>query len=190
MLLWFKDLMNVTEEVTIHRPNVSTLLSSAFIRGDLNAATRGPFIRSLISCLFSDEVYHLYFNHLCKENYVLPSSLRFRLPLRSAKGYKLRVRSGPVFFSEVTNRWISQFHTVFACVILPFTQWTLLWSTTPKLPGSRSSAVRKNNRHLPNRKRNTAENSVICSVRGLLFIQAYLWKINGSWTFPPSSYPR
>ena len=52
MLLWFTDLMNVTEEVTIHRPNVSTLLS----RGDLNAATRGPFIRSLISCPFSDEV--------------------------------------------------------------------------------------------------------------------------------------
>ena len=45
MLLWFTDLINVTEEVTIHRPNVSTLLSSAFIRGDLNAATRSPFIR-------------------------------------------------------------------------------------------------------------------------------------------------
>ena len=44
MLLWFADLINVTEEVTIHRPNVSTLLSSAFTRGDLNAATRGPFI--------------------------------------------------------------------------------------------------------------------------------------------------
>ena len=44
MLLWFADLMNVTEEVTIHRPNVSTLLFSAFIRGDLNAATKGPFI--------------------------------------------------------------------------------------------------------------------------------------------------
>ena len=44
MLLWFTDLMNVTEEVTIYRPNVSTLLSSAFIRGDLNAATRDPFI--------------------------------------------------------------------------------------------------------------------------------------------------
>ena len=56
MLLWFTDLMNVTEKVTIHRPNVSTLLSSAFIRGDLNAATRGPFIWSLISGLFSDEV--------------------------------------------------------------------------------------------------------------------------------------
>ena len=26
MLLWFADFMNVTEEVTIHRPNVSTLL--------------------------------------------------------------------------------------------------------------------------------------------------------------------
>ena len=37
--------MNVTNEVTVHRHNVSTLL----IRGDLNAATRGPFIRSLIS---------------------------------------------------------------------------------------------------------------------------------------------
>ena len=30
MLLWFADLMNVTEEVTIHRSNVSTFLSSAF----------------------------------------------------------------------------------------------------------------------------------------------------------------
>ena len=39
MLLWLTDLMNVTEEVTIHEPNVSTLLPSAFIRGDLNAAT-------------------------------------------------------------------------------------------------------------------------------------------------------
>ena len=44
MLLWFTDLMSVTEEVTIHRPNVSTLLSSAFIIGDLDAATRGPLI--------------------------------------------------------------------------------------------------------------------------------------------------
>ena len=44
MLLWFADLMNVTEKATIHIPNVSTLLSSAFIRGDRNAATRGPFI--------------------------------------------------------------------------------------------------------------------------------------------------
>ena len=56
MLLWFADLMNVTEEFTIHRPNVLTLLSSAFIRGDLDAATRGPFIWSLISGLFSDKV--------------------------------------------------------------------------------------------------------------------------------------
>ena len=35
--------MNVTEEITIHRPNVSTLLSITFIRGDPNAATRGSF---------------------------------------------------------------------------------------------------------------------------------------------------
>ena len=38
MLLWFTDLMKVTEVVIIHSPNVSTLLSSTFIRGDLNAA--------------------------------------------------------------------------------------------------------------------------------------------------------
>ena len=44
MLLWFTDSMNVTEKVTIHRPNVLTLLSSVFIRGDLNTATRGPLI--------------------------------------------------------------------------------------------------------------------------------------------------
>ena len=43
MLLWLTDLMNVTEEVTIHRPNLSTLLSRAFIRRDLDVATRGPY---------------------------------------------------------------------------------------------------------------------------------------------------
>ena len=32
MLLWFADVVNVTEKVTVHRPNVSTLLSGAFIR--------------------------------------------------------------------------------------------------------------------------------------------------------------
>ena len=48
MLHWFADLMNVTEEVTIHRPNVSTLLSCAFIRGDLNEV--------LLAAFFSDEV--------------------------------------------------------------------------------------------------------------------------------------
>ena len=43
MLLWFKDLMNVTEEVTIHRPNVSTLPSSAFIRGLCNRCNKRSF---------------------------------------------------------------------------------------------------------------------------------------------------
>ena len=46
MLLWFTDLMNATEEVTIHRTNVSALLSNTFIRDDLNTATRGPLVRS------------------------------------------------------------------------------------------------------------------------------------------------
>ena len=41
MLLWFTDLMNVTEEVTIHKPNVSTLLSSAFITDTYQQITQG-----------------------------------------------------------------------------------------------------------------------------------------------------
>ena len=56
MLLWFTDLVNVTKEVTIHRSNILTLLSSAFIRGDLNTTTRGPFTQSLFSCLFPNEI--------------------------------------------------------------------------------------------------------------------------------------
>ena len=31
---------------------------------------------------------HLYFNHRCNEYNVFPSSLRFRSPVQSAKGYK------------------------------------------------------------------------------------------------------
>ena len=42
MLLWFKDLMSVTEKLhSLTRPNVLTLPSGAYIRGDLNTATRG-----------------------------------------------------------------------------------------------------------------------------------------------------
>ena len=54
MLLWFADLMNVTEEVTIHRPNVLTLLSSAFIRGDLNAATEKLLFGALLTMYQTD----------------------------------------------------------------------------------------------------------------------------------------
>ena len=43
MLLWFTGLMNVTEEVKIHRPNVSTPLSNAFIMGDLNEQSLATF---------------------------------------------------------------------------------------------------------------------------------------------------
>ena len=50
---------------------------------------------------------HLYFNRRCKENYVLPSSLRFWPPLRSDKGYKLMVRVG---FSFLKLR-IDEFHS-------------------------------------------------------------------------------
>ena len=73
MLLWFKDLMNVTEKLQFIDPMFQHL-SSAFIRGDLNAATRGPFIRSLISCPFfwqgvnkCQEVSHHHHNLNCDD---------------------------------------------------------------------------------------------------------------------------
>ena len=44
--------MNVTEKLQFIDPNFLTLLSSTLILGDLNGATRGPFICSLISCPF------------------------------------------------------------------------------------------------------------------------------------------
>ena len=56
MLLWFADLMNITEEVTIHTPNVSTLLSSACLRRSLlfeNFLGKNAKIRKLISFVFT-----------------------------------------------------------------------------------------------------------------------------------------
>ena len=55
---------------------------------------------------------HLYFNHRCKENYVLPSSLRFQPPSRSAKGYKLMVCTG---FSFLRLR-IDECHSSILCL--------------------------------------------------------------------------
>ena len=46
MLLWFADLMNVTEEVTIHRPNVSTLLRSEANRDGADAESPFPLVFS------------------------------------------------------------------------------------------------------------------------------------------------
>ena len=53
MLLWFADLLNVTEKVTIHRPNVSTLLSNACIRGDHSRAFLTPRLSSHDDCFSS-----------------------------------------------------------------------------------------------------------------------------------------
>ena len=52
ILLWFIDLMNVTEEVTIHRPNVSTLLSSSFFRGDVTLQQEVLLYDPLLAAFF------------------------------------------------------------------------------------------------------------------------------------------
>ena len=59
-LTWFDA--TLVSEVTIHRPNVSTFLSSALISGVLNAARRGPFIwlSTWLPCELS-YIIHFYF---------------------------------------------------------------------------------------------------------------------------------
>jgi hypothetical protein len=56
-------------------------------------------LRNLINMKIRIAKYrsHLYFNHRCKENKVLPFRLRFKPPIRSKKGYKLMENTG--FFS-------------------------------------------------------------------------------------------
>ena len=54
MLLWFRDLMNVTEEVTIHRPNVVTS-SITFIKFVNQSSIKQCLIVHLVNC-------HLNFN--------------------------------------------------------------------------------------------------------------------------------
>ena len=78
MLLWFTDL---TEEVTIHRPNVSTLLPSAFIsnvdsvmfldrgrvvRNSNNIKNLGLFVFPEIN--YSNWVYHLIYVYTLSSN--------------------------------------------------------------------------------------------------------------------------
>ena len=80
-LLWFADLMNLTEEVTIHRPNVSTLLPSAFIsnvdsvmfldrgrvvRNSNNMKNLGLFVFPEIN--YSNWVYHLIYVYTLSSN--------------------------------------------------------------------------------------------------------------------------
>ena len=45
MLLWFKNLMNITEKLQFIDPTFRNSCLVPSLRGDLNAATRGPFIR-------------------------------------------------------------------------------------------------------------------------------------------------
>jgi hypothetical protein len=55
---------------------------------DQNVVSR---LRKLINMKIRIAKYrsHLYFNHQCKENKLLPFSLPFKPPIRSRKGYKL-----------------------------------------------------------------------------------------------------
>ncbi len=67
-----------------------------------NVVTR---LRKLINMKVRIAKYrsHLYFNHRCKDNKVLPFSLRFKPPLRSKKGYKLMVNAGFSFLRLLIN---------------------------------------------------------------------------------------
>ena len=72
---------------------------------------------SLLSLLLTPRRKRLSF-YLQQRNYVLPSSLRFRPALRSAKGYKFRVRTG---FSFLKLR-IDECHSSILCLRVLFSR--------------------------------------------------------------------
>ena len=79
MPLWFTDLMNVTEEVTIHRPNVSTLLSSAFITPD----AMGMVLRSRTTFSTSHSRFparQTFFMFFTSSSHWLPSEISWLVP--------------------------------------------------------------------------------------------------------------
>ena len=71
-------------------PGCRELVSYRYLREKYsqNVVTR---VRRLINIRVRIAKYrsHLYFNHRCTENKVLPLSLRLKPPVRSVKGYKL-----------------------------------------------------------------------------------------------------
>ena len=70
-------------------PNFSSLRN----RYGQNVVTK---VRKLVNIRTRIAKYrsHLYFNHRCKENKVLPHSLRFKPLVRSKKGFKLMENTG------------------------------------------------------------------------------------------------
>ena len=81
MVLWFTDLINVIGEVTIHRPDVSTLLSSAFMLFQtctkLTFGLSDVFFVTLIARNTINGVGSLFFPHrILRFGKNMPQSLR------------------------------------------------------------------------------------------------------------------
>ena len=74
---------------------------------------RHLYSKHVDSCQVYKYRSHLYFNHRCKDNKVLPFSLRFKPPIRSKKGYKLMVKCW-LFLPEIAYKRLSSIYTAFA----------------------------------------------------------------------------
>ena len=100
-------------------PGCRELISYRYLREKFsqNVVTR---VRRLINIRVRIAKYrsHLYFNHRCIENKVLPLSLRFKPPVRSVKGYKLMENTG---FSFQRLR-IDQCHHSIRCLLSLFSR--------------------------------------------------------------------
>ena len=131
---------------------------------------------------------HLYFNHRCKENYVLPSSLRFRPPLWSAKGYKHMVRTG---FSFLKLR-IDECHSSILCLHVLFCR--SLSELSALINNSKTSWVEEfcsSKEQQTFTKQREKHNRKSCHLLSKRSVNSGLsLKDNGSWTFPSKSYLR
>ena len=121
MLLWLKDFNECNQDVTIHRPNLSTLLSSTFIRGDdedirqecwnvgsMNFNFSVTFIKSLNQSSFKPcLIVHLVALWTLKQ---ISFSLPHKIPPGRRAGNFLTCRIGNVRLSSEPNEGWWNYH--------------------------------------------------------------------------------
>ena len=104
---------------------------------------------------------------------VLPSSLRFRPPLRIAKGYKLMVRTGFSFLKLRRNECHSSILRLRALFSRSLSELSALINNSETSWVEEFCSSKELQTFTKQREKHD-RNSVTCSVRGLLLIQAHL----------------
>ena len=140
----------------------SVIISYRYLREKFgqNVVTR---VRRLVNIRVRIAKYrsHLYFNHRCKDNKVLPLSLRFKPPIRCAKGYKLMENTGFSFVRlriDQCHHSIQSLHSLFSRSLSELSDLIddseILWV--------KEMCCSKNDSSLSNRMRNVTKSCVNC----------------------------